>query len=126
LKWVYKLKHNKAGDFIRHKARLVAKGYVQRVGVDFDDVFAPVAQLESVHMLIALVAQWWGVHHIDVKSVFLNGTIKEEVYVCQPLGFIITGSEEMVLRLNEALYVVCQAPRAWNAKLYATLTSLGF
>jgi hypothetical protein len=65
-------------------------------------------------------------HHIDVKSVFLNGTIKEEVYVCQPLGFIITGSEEKVLRLNEALYVVCQAPRAWNAKLYTTLTSLGF
>src|SRR6266508_1664000 len=65
-------------------------------------------------------------HHMDVKSVFLNGDLQEEVYVVQPLGFIITGKEHKVLRLHKALYGLLQAPRAWNAKLNATLEALGF
>jgi hypothetical protein len=79
---VYKVKRNEAGDVVRHKARLVAKGYVQRADIDFDEVFAPVARLESVLMMVALAAhEGWEVHHMDVKSAFLNGVIEEEVYV---------------------------------------------
>jgi 6-phosphofructokinase len=113
LKWVYKVKWNEAGDVVQHKARLVVKGYVQRAGIDFDEVFALVAWLESVRMLVALAAhERWEVHHMDVKSAFLNGMIKEEVYVQQSLGFIITSSEHKVLRLRKVLYGLRQAPRA--------------
>jgi hypothetical protein len=85
LKWVYKVKHNEVGDVVRHKARLMAKGYVQRVGVDFDEVFAPVARLESVRMMVALAAhEAWEVHHMDVKSAFLNGMLKEEYTSSNP------------------------------------------
>jgi hypothetical protein len=79
---LYKVKRNEAGDVVRHKAHLVAKGYMQRTGIDFDEVFPPVAQLESVRMMLALAAhESWEVHHMDIKSTFLNGIIKEEVYV---------------------------------------------
>ncbi|WVZ80043.1 LOW QUALITY PROTEIN: hypothetical protein U9M48_027558 [Paspalum notatum var. saurae] len=127
LKWVFKVKRDEAGKIVRHKARLVAKGYVQRTGIDFDEVFALVARMESVRALLALaVHQGHEVHHMDVKSVFLNGDLKEEVFVSQPPGFIIKGSEHKVLHLHKALYGLRQAPRAWNAKLDASLGSLGF
>jgi hypothetical protein len=75
---VYKVKRNESGDVVWHKACLVAKGYVQRTDVNYDEVFAPVAHLESVQMMVALVAhERWAAHHIDVKSVFLNRTLKE-------------------------------------------------
>lgn len=127
LKWVYKVKTDSAGNVVKHKARLVAKGYVQQQGIDFDEVFAPVARIESVRLLIALAAQeGWSVHHMDVKSAFLNGELKKEVYVRQPLSFVVEGQEEKVLRLSKALYGLRQAPRAWNAKLDQTLRALGF
>jgi hypothetical protein len=76
LKWVYKLKKNPSGEVVKHKARLVAKGYVQRQGIDFEEVFAPVARLESIHLLIAMAAQFsWKIHQMDVKSAFLNGDL---------------------------------------------------
>jgi hypothetical protein len=82
LKWVFKTKKDAAGNVTRYKARLVAKGYVQRQGIDFDEVFAPVARLESVRVLLAHAAsEGWAVHHMDVKSAFLNGQLQEEVYV---------------------------------------------
>jgi hypothetical protein len=113
LKWVYKLKRNEAGEIVKHKARLVARGFVQQEGIDFDEVFAPVACMESVRLLLTLVAQeGWQVHHMDVKSVFLNGDLKEEVYVRQPAGFIVAGQEGKVLRLRKVLYGLRQAPRA--------------
>jgi hypothetical protein len=69
LKWVYKLKRKPSGEIVKHKARLVAKGYVQQQGIDFDEVFAPVARLESVRLLIALAAQFaWKIHQMDVKT----------------------------------------------------------
>jgi hypothetical protein len=124
---VYKLKKDAQGNVIKHKARLVAKGYVQKQGVDFDDVFAPVARLESVRVLLAMAAQErWIVHHMDVKSAFLNGELSEEVYVIQPPGFVQEGEEEKVLRLDKALYGLCQAPRAWNIKLDHSLCEIGF
>jgi hypothetical protein len=108
LKWVYKAKKNDMGIITKHKARLVTKGYVQHQGVDFEDVFAPVAQLESVRLLLALAtSEGWIVHHMDMKSAFLNDVLKEEVYVTQPPGFVVTGKEGKLLRLVKALYGLC-------------------
>lgn len=127
LKWVYKAKKDAAGIINNYKARLVAKGYVQRQGVDFNEVFAPVARLESVRLLLAHAAtQGWAVHHMDVKSAFLNGVLQEEVYVEQPPGFVLRGQENKVLHLVRALYGLRQAPRAWYAKLDESLLGLGF
>lgn len=111
---------------MKHKARLVAKGYAQRHGVDYDEVFAPVARIETVRVLLALAARGgWEVHHMDVKSAFLNGDLAETVYVQQPPGFIV-GDGGKVLKLKKALYGLKQAPRAWNAKLDKELLALGF
>jgi hypothetical protein len=124
---VFKLKRDEAGTIVKHKARLVARGFLQQEGVDFDDAFAPVAQMESVRLILVLAAQeGWRVHHMDVNSAFLNGDLKEEVYVHQPPGFAIPGKEGKVLRLRKALYGLWQAPRAWNAKLDSTLKGMGF
>jgi hypothetical protein len=113
LKWVYKLKRDVDGIILKHKARLVAKGYVQRPGIDFDEVFAPVARLDSVRLLLAVAAQFkWQVHHMDVKTAFLNGELGEEVYVSQPPGFIDGKNSSKVLRLHKALYGLRQAPHA--------------
>jgi hypothetical protein len=126
-KWVYKLKKDATGIIVRHKACLVAKGYAQRFGIDYDEVFTPVARLETIRLLLALAAsEGWHVHHMDVKSAFLNGELREEVYVAQPLGFAVAGQEKKVLRLIKVLYGLRQAPRAWYAKLDSSLGSLGF
>lgn len=127
LKWVYKLKKDTNGDIIKHKARLVAKGYVQKQGVDYEEVFAPVTRLETVRLLLALAAKnGWEVHHLDVKSAFLNGVLQEEVYVLQPEGFEKDGEEHKVYRLLKALYGLRQAPRAWYSQLNKCLIKLGF
>jgi hypothetical protein len=127
LKWVFKLKRNETGAIVKHKARLVARGFLQQEGIDFDDAFASVARMEFMRLLLTLAAlEGWHVHHMDVKSAFLNGDLKEEVYVHQPPGFVIPGKEGKVLRLRKALYGLRQAPRAWNAKLDSTLKRMGF
>ena len=85
LKWVFKLKRNSDGSINKYKARLVAKGYVQKHGVDFDEVFAPVARIETVRFIISLAtSNGWEIHHLDVKTTFLHGELKEDVYVTQP------------------------------------------
>lgn len=127
LRWVFKLKKDPTGIIVRYKARLVAKGYVQRAGIDFEEVFAPVARFDLVRLLTALAAHHgWEVHHMDVKSAFLNGDLAEEVFVAQPPGFELAGQEHKVFKLAKALYGLRQAPRAWNAKLDSSLLSLGF
>jgi hypothetical protein len=103
LKWVFKLKKNSDGEVTKHKAHLVAKGYVQEQGIDFNEVFAPVARLDIVHAILALAAsRRWQV--LDVKSAFLNGELEEEVYVSQPKGFTVKDKEHMVFKLHKALY----------------------
>jgi Reverse transcriptase (RNA-dependent DNA polymerase) len=126
LKWIYKLKDTQ-GRIVKHKARLVANGYVQRQGIDFNEVFSPVARLETVRLLISIAAHGgWEVHHMDVKLVFLNGDLEEEVYVIQPSGFEIKGEEYKVLKLYNAFYGLRQAPRSWNSKLDKSLRTLSF
>ena len=98
---------------MKYKARLVAKGYVTKQGLDFEKVFAPVARLESVRLLLAIAAHHsWEVHHMDVKSAFLNEELKETVYVRQPPGFLDNDNPDKVLRLHKALYRLRQSPRA--------------
>lgn len=125
LKWLYKVKKDAAGT--RHKARLVVKGYVQKYGIDFEEVFAPVARMETVRLILAISAKLnWCVHHLDVKAAFLNGILKEDVYVVQPPGYEVKGSENKVYKLIKALYGLKQAPRTWNRCLDETLKALGF
>ena len=83
--------------------------------------------MESIQLLLALVAvKDWRVHHLDIKSSFLNDELTETVFVRQPPGFAVKRTEHRVLRLCKALYGLWQAPRAWNAKLDSTLGELGF
>lgn len=127
LKWIFKIKRNADGSINKYKARLVAKGYVQQYGIDFEEVFAPVARIETIRLLINLAASNdWEVHHLDVKTAFLHGELKETVYVTQPEGFVVKGSENKVYKLKKALYGLKQAPRAWNHKLNTCLMELGF
>ena len=126
LKWVYTLKKDTKGAVVEYKATLVAKDYVQRQGVDHEEVFAPAAQLEIVRLLQAMAAQEdWKVHHMDAYSTLLNGDLTEEVYVEQPLVYEKKDEEEKVYKLKKALYGLKQVPRAWNSKLDQSLVSLG-
>ena len=87
---MYKVKWNERGAIVKHKARLMARGFVHREGMDFEEVFAPVTCMESVRLLLTLVAaKDWRVHHLDIKSAFLNSELAKTVFVRQPLGFAI-------------------------------------
>nr|GEU59316.1 ribonuclease H-like domain, reverse transcriptase, RNA-dependent DNA polymerase [Tanacetum cinerariifolium] len=111
----------------RTKARLVAKGYIQEHGIDFEEVFAPVARMETIRLLLTIPANnKWEVHHLDIKSAFLHGDLNEKVYVTQPEGFIKVRDKGKVYRFIKALYGQRQATRAWNIKLDNTLKSLDF
>nr|GEV12180.1 retrovirus-related Pol polyprotein from transposon TNT 1-94 [Tanacetum cinerariifolium] len=127
LKWLWKNKKDEDQTVIRNKARLVAKGYGQEEGIDFEKSFAPVARLEAVWIFIAYAAhKSFLIYQMDVKTTFLNGPLKEEVYVAQPDGFVDPDHPEKVYRLRKALYGLKQAPRAWYDKLLKFLTSKGF
>ena len=111
------MKFRADGSIGKHKARLVAKGYSQIEGIDFEETFAPIAKLNTIRMIIALATKHhWKIHQLDVKSSFLNGDLKEEVYLVQPEGFVKKGEEHLVCRLKKALYGLKQAPRSWYEK----------
>nr|GEX64148.1 ribonuclease H-like domain, reverse transcriptase, RNA-dependent DNA polymerase [Tanacetum cinerariifolium] len=127
LKWVFKTKRDANGNIVKHTARLVAKGYIQEHGIYFEEVFVPVARMETIRLLLAIASNnKWEVHHLDVKYAFLHGDLKEEVYVTQPEGFIKTQDQGKVYRLIKAPYELRQAPHAWNIKLDNTLKILDF
>nr|GEV72297.1 hypothetical protein [Tanacetum cinerariifolium] len=112
---------------IHNNARLVAKGYAQEEGIDFEESFAPVARLEVVRIFIAYAAhKSFPIYQMDMKMAFLNGLLKEEVYVAQPDGFVDPDHLEKVYQHRKALYGLNQAPRAWYDKLSKFLTSKGF
>ncbi|GJU52190.1 retrovirus-related pol polyprotein from transposon TNT 1-94 [Tanacetum coccineum] len=127
LKWLWKNKRDEENIVIRNKSRLVAKGYAQKEGIDFEESFAPVAWLEAVRLFIAYVAhKSFTVYQMDVKTAFLYGPLKEEVYVNQPDGFVDPYHHDKVYRLKKALYGLKQAPRAWYDELFNFLVSKGF
>ncbi|GKA73409.1 ribonuclease H-like domain-containing protein [Tanacetum coccineum] len=127
LKWLWKNKKDEDQTVIRNKARLVAKGYAQEEGIDFEESFAPVARLEAVRIFVAHAAhKSFPIYQMDVKTAFLNGPLKEEVYVAQPEGFVDPDHPEKVYLLRKALYGLKQAPRAWYDELSNFLMSKGF
>ena len=95
VKWVYKTKRNTKGEIERPKMRLVAKGYSQKAGIDYDEVFAPVARLETIRLIISLAAQnKWRIFQMAVKFAFLNEFLEEEVCIEQPLGYVVKRHED--------------------------------
>lgn len=105
VKWVFRTKLNDDGSISRYKARLAVKGYSQDPGVDFTETFAPVARLDTIRLLLAIAAHTgWIVFQLDVKSAFLNGDLKEHIYVDQPDGFVQKVSDYKVYLLKKALY----------------------
>ena len=117
-KWVYNLKRNEKGEIDRFKARLVAKGYTQTEGVDYDEIFSPVAKFQSIRSLLALANAYdLDVHHMDVTTAFLNGNLDCEIYMEQPEGFIDPDHPDYVCLLDKSLYGLKQSSRCWNNTL---------
>ncbi|GKA38433.1 putative ribonuclease H-like domain-containing protein [Tanacetum coccineum] len=126
-KWVFRNKKDERGIVIRNKARLVAQGYTQEEGIDYDEVFAPVARIEAIRLFLAYASfKDFVVYQMDVKSAFLYGKIEEEVYVCQPPGFEDPDFPDRVYKVEKALYGLHQAPRAWYETLSTYLLDNGF
>ncbi|GKB69660.1 retrovirus-related pol polyprotein from transposon TNT 1-94 [Tanacetum coccineum] len=124
LKWIYKVKLDELGGILKNKARMVAHGYRQKEGINFVESFAPVARLKAVRIFLAFVAHMnIIVYHMDVKMAFLNGILREEVYVSQLDGFVDPDNPNHVYRLKKALYGLKQAPRACYDLLSSFLLS---
>nr|GEW85697.1 reverse transcriptase domain-containing protein [Tanacetum cinerariifolium] len=118
LKWIFKNKHDEEQTINRNKSRLVVRGCRQEEGIDFKESFASVARIEAIRIFLAYVAhKSFFVYQMDVKTAFLHGSLKEDVYVCQPEGFIDVDHPSHVYKLKKALYGLRQAPRAWYDEL---------
>lgn len=125
-KWVFKVKRDEIGNVNRYKARLVAKGFSQRKGFDFDETYAPVARITTVRTLLAVAnKRGYFIHQMDVRTAFLNGVLKEEIYMKQPEG-LDSDKPGLVCKLNKALYGLKQAPRSWNEQFDSFIKSIGF
>ncbi|GJY21532.1 putative ribonuclease H-like domain-containing protein [Tanacetum coccineum] len=125
-KWVFKNKKDERGIMIRNKARLVAQGYTQEEGIDYDEVFAPVARIKAIRLFLAYASfKDFVVYQMDVKSAFLYGKIEEEVYVCQPPGFEDPDFPDRVYNVEKALYGLHQAPRVWYKGDILLMSSMG-
>ncbi|GKB32804.1 retrovirus-related pol polyprotein from transposon TNT 1-94 [Tanacetum coccineum] len=122
LKWLFKNKHDEENTVIRNKTRLVVRGYRQEEGIDFEESFALVARMEAIRIFLAYAAhKSFTVFQMDVKTAFLHGTLKKDMCVCQPEGFIDADHPSHVYKLNKALYGLKQAPRAWSMLMILSL-----
>ncbi|GJU90975.1 retrovirus-related pol polyprotein from transposon TNT 1-94 [Tanacetum coccineum] len=127
LKWIYKVKLDELGGILKNKAHLVARGYHQEEGIDFEESFAPVARLEAIRIFLAFAAHMnMVVYQMDVKTAFMNGNLREEVYVSQPDGFMDLDNPNHMYKLKKALLGLKQAPRAWYDMLSSFLISQDF
>ncbi|GAA0147836.1 transmembrane signal receptor [Lithospermum erythrorhizon] len=127
VKWIFKTKRDENGEITKHKAMLVAKGYSQKEGVDYTEVYAPVARMDTVRMIIAMAAHnGWKIYQMDIKSAFLHGELLENVFVEQPQGYEKKGKEHLVYKLTKALYGLKQAPRTWYSKIETHFNKEGF
>nr|GFB66183.1 retrovirus-related Pol polyprotein from transposon TNT 1-94 [Tanacetum cinerariifolium] len=118
LKWLFKNKHHEEQTVIKNKSRLVVRGYRQEEGIDFEESFALIARMEAIRIFLAYVAhKLFTVFQMDMKTAFLYGSLKEDVYVCQPEGFIDADYPSHVYKLKKALYGLKQATRAWYDEL---------
>ena len=123
-RWVYKVKQNEDGSVERFKARLVAKGFQQREGIDYGELFAPTSRNSSLRALLALAAtRKLVLHQLDVSTAFLNGELKEDLWMEQPPGYV--GDEKLACKLRKSIYGLKQAPRCWYEKLSSELAKLG-
>ena len=126
-KWVFKIKHDENGEAEWYNCRLVAQGYTQVQGIDYHETFAPVARFGSIRALLAIAAKReMYVHQMDVHTAFWNGNLDEDIYMCQPEGFVVKGKEDMVCHLHRSLYGLKQSPRCWNKELSCHLLKSGF
>ncbi|GJU51944.1 retrovirus-related pol polyprotein from transposon TNT 1-94 [Tanacetum coccineum] len=127
LKWIFKVKKDEFRGVLKKKARLVAKGYCQEEGIDFKESFSPFARIEAIGIFIANAANKnIKIYQMDVKTAFLNGELREVVYVSQPKGFVDQNNPTHVYKLKKALYGLKQAPRVWYDMLSIFLLSQGF
>ncbi|GJV76853.1 putative ribonuclease H-like domain-containing protein [Tanacetum coccineum] len=126
-KWVFRNKKDERGIVIKNKARLVAQGYTQEEGIDYDEVFAPVARIEAIRLFLAYASfKDFMVYQMDIKSAFLYGRIEEEFYVCQRPKFEDLDFPDRVYKVENVLYGLHQAPRAWYETLSTYLLDNGF
>jgi hypothetical protein len=126
-RWLFKIKHAGDGSIEKYKARFVARGFSKKEGIDYEETFTPVARYTSIRTIIALAAKMkWNLHQMDVKSTFLNGVIKEEVYIEKNQGFEVEDRKSYVCKLKKALYGLKQSLRDWYGQIDNFLMSLGF
>ncbi|GKD53504.1 retrovirus-related pol polyprotein from transposon TNT 1-94 [Tanacetum coccineum] len=126
-KWIFRNKKDEMGIVIRNKARLVAQGYTQEKGIDYDEVFEPVARIEAIRLFLSYASfKDFVVYQMDVKSAFLYGKIEEEVSVCQPPRFEDPDFPDRVYKVEKALYGLHQAPRAWYESLSTICWTMSF
>ena len=126
-RWILKVKRDEDGGVDRFKARLVAQGYSQVKGVDYDEVFSPVARYTSVRSLLALAnAHDLEIHQMDVKTAFLNGSLDCDIYMSQPEGFVDPDRPNHVCKLKKSIYGLKQSARCWNTTLDEYMKSVGY
>ena len=127
MKWLFKTKRKENGEVDKFKARLVAKGYKQEYGIDYKEVFAPVARHDTIILVITVIAHnSWPIHQMDAKSAFLHGSLDEQVFVHQSHGNIKLGNEHKMYKLKKALYGLKQSPRAWYSLIQTYFLKEGF
>nr|GEX11530.1 retrotransposon protein, putative, Ty1-copia subclass [Tanacetum cinerariifolium] len=126
-KWLFKKKTDMDGAVYIFKARLVAKGFIQTYGVDYEEIFSPVADIRAIRILIAIAAYYdYEIWQMDVKTAFLNGHLSEQVYMEQPEGFVNPKYPNHVCKLKRSIYGLKQASRQWNKRFDDEIKKFGF